>query len=66
MSKSPIMMLSIESTFLTTDTYAWFYEMHSILADSDKKISSPGHFIKLINSFRTIFKEVKLSKEKSI
>jgi hypothetical protein len=49
------MMLSIESTFLTNDTYSWFYEIHSIVAETDKKISSPRHFIKLINTFRAIF-----------
>jgi hypothetical protein len=56
------MMLSIESTFLHADTYAWFYEIHSIVADTDKKISSPRHFIKLINAFRAIFnkKRVKI------
>ena len=48
-------MLSIESTFLTQDTYSWFYEIHSIVAEADKKISSPRHFIKLINTFRAIF-----------
>ncbi len=48
-------MLSIESSFLNNQTYSWFYEIHSIIHEKDKKISSPRQFIKLINSFRNIF-----------
>lgn len=48
-------MLHIESTFLTDKTYKWFYEIHTVVYDRDKKTSSPRHFIKLINSFRAIF-----------
>ena len=49
------MMLSIESSILSNDTYGWFYDMHSIVKDKDSKISSPRHFIKLINTFKSIF-----------
>lgn len=55
MSKIPEMMLSIESSFLTNDIYALFYEIHLSVMAKDAKISSPRHFIKLINSFRNIF-----------
>ena len=48
-------MLSIESSFLSNQAYAWFYEIHSIVGEKDKKTSSPRHFIKLINSFKAIF-----------
>ena len=49
------MMLSIESSFLTNDMYSSFYDIHSVVTKKDPRISSPRHFIKLINSFRTIF-----------
>lgn len=49
------MMLSIESQFLNSDIYSWFYDVHKIVYENDSKISSPRHFIKLINTFRTIF-----------
>lgn len=55
MTRLPSMMLSIESAFLTNEMYPWFYEIHTIVAQKDATISSPRHFIKLINSFRTIF-----------
>ena len=51
----PAMMLSIESSFLTNDMYSSFYDIHSVVTKKDPRISSPRHFIKLINSFRTIF-----------
>ena len=55
MNKLPSMMLSVESSFLTNDMYSWFYDIHSIVTKKDQRISSPLHFIKLINSFRAIF-----------
>ena len=55
MNKLPSMMLSIESSFLTNDMYPWFYDLHTVVAKKDPKIASPRHFIKLINTFRTIF-----------
>lgn len=55
MVKLPTMMLHMESTFLNDKAYRWFYEIHSVVNEQDKMISSPRHFIKLINSFKTIF-----------
>lgn len=55
MNKIPTIMLSIESSFLNNDIYQQFYQIHSIVAAKDSKISSPRHFIKLINTFKTIF-----------
>ena len=53
--KIPTLILNIESAFLNSDTYSWFHDLHSSVEAKDKKISSPRHFIKLINSFRSIF-----------
>lgn len=51
------MMLSIESEFLDSDFYSGFYDVHKIVHEYDDKISSPRHYIKLINSFKMIFKK---------
>ncbi len=55
MVKIPTMMLHMESTFLNSHAYRWFYEIHAVISEQDKRISSPRHFIKLINSFKNIF-----------
>lgn len=51
------MMLTIESEFLNTDMYSWFFDIHSIVLEKDIKISSTRHFIKLIQTFQRIFNE---------
>lgn len=49
------MMLKAESEFLNSDIYAQFNEIHSIVVQKDASISSTRHFIKVINTFRSIF-----------
>ena len=48
-------MLSVEANFLSADAYAWFADIHTSVLEKDAQIASPRHFIKLINSFRSIF-----------
>lgn len=48
-------MLTIESEFLNADIYSWFNDIHTVVCARDPEISSTRHYVKVINTFRSIF-----------